>query len=706
MAETLTELVAKISVDATNLKSGLRAADGSIGSFVSKNAAGLRSLGVAFTAMGGAIVGGLAASTKAAVTFESAFAGVRKTVDATEGEFAVLRQGIRDLAKELPLTHSEIAGIAEAAGQLGIEKESILGFAKVMAQLGMTTNMASDEAATALARFANITQMSQDSFGKLGAVIVDLGNNFATTEGEIVEMAMRLAGAANTVGMTEAQIMGMAAALSSVGIKAELGGTAFAKVMLEMNSAVASGGDKLKAWADVAGVSADKFKEKFKTDAAGSVMDLIASVGRLQESGADVTGVLEGMGLGGIRLTDALLRAAGAGDLFTEAQILANKAWEENTALTEEAGKRLETTASRMGILKNTMVDLGITIGEFIVPILKVLVEKIMPIVESIQAWIKEYPALARFTFIVVGIIGGLLLVLGPLLIMLPSLISLIGILTTVLPFLGVAFAVLLGPVGLIILGITALIAIGILVVKNWDWIKDKAVAVWGDIKRFFQSLNPWNWIKEGWDNFTKGISGVLKNIFGGSIVEDWTAGLKGFLGSQDLSSQGKSMFDSFGEGAIESMVETMDTTKGFISDLQAIIEGKAMYATAAEGRPSLTEYIGSQAGRAELAGRMAEGGISKREAISDMQEEVYGFGLPGYAKGGIVPGPIGAPQLATVHGGETIIPANESIGGVTVNFTQPVFFDREDTLNKFVDMIRKGIQRQDRLRFGGAYNG
>ena len=85
---------------------------------------------------------------------------------------------------------------------------------------------------------------------------------------------------------------------------------------------------------------------------------------------------------------------------------------------------------------------------------------------------------------------------------------------------------------------------------------------------------------------------------------------------------------------------------------------------------------------------------------------ETNSHAIPGYASGGVVPGPVGAPVLATVHGGETIIPANESMGGVVVNFTQPVFFDREDTMNKFVQMIRQGIQRQDRLRFGGAYNG
>jgi len=76
------------------------------------------------------------------------------------------------------------------------------------------------------------------------------------------------------------------------------------------------------------------------------------------------------------------------------------------------------------------------------------------------------------------------------------------------------------------------------------------------------------------------------------------------------------------------------------------------------------------------------------------------------FATGGVVPGAIGQPVLATVHGGETIIPANESMGSIVINFTQPVFFDREDTMNRFVDMIRKGIDRSQRLRFGGAYAG
>src|SRR5690606_8832413 len=112
-----------------------------------------------------------------AIDFETAFAGVRKTVDATESEFAELETGIREMAKEIPVAATEIAGVAEAAGQLGIEKENILEFTRTMVDLGVATNMSSDQAATSLARLANITQMPQSEFDRLGSTIVELGNN-------------------------------------------------------------------------------------------------------------------------------------------------------------------------------------------------------------------------------------------------------------------------------------------------------------------------------------------------------------------------------------------------------------------------------------------------------------------------------------------------------------------------------------------------
>ena len=212
--------------------------------------AAIGTVATAITVAGGAAI-------KTGIDFESAFAGVKKTVDAPKEVIDKLRESIINMSKEMPQSASELAGIAEAAGQLGIETQNIEGFTKTMAQLGDATNMASTDAADSLARFANITGMSQTNFDRLGSVIVDLGNNMATTESEITAMGMRLAGAGHQVGMSEAQIMSFAAALSSVGIEAEAGGSAFSTVMSKMQLAVEQGGESLNDFANVAGMSAD-----------------------------------------------------------------------------------------------------------------------------------------------------------------------------------------------------------------------------------------------------------------------------------------------------------------------------------------------------------------------------------------------------------------------------------------------------------------
>lgn len=314
------------------------------------------------------IVGLGMGAAKAFIDFESSFAGVRKTVDASEAEFDALAGAFRQMALEIPLSVNEINAIGEAAGQLGIKNENIVGFTRVMADLGVATNMSSEEAATALARLANITQMPQTEFDRLGSSVVALGNNFATTESEIVEMGLRIAAAGSQVGMTEPQILGVAAALSSLGIQAQAGGTAISKVLIDIAQQVDTGGDKLELLARTAGMTVEEFQQAFRDNAVGALEAFVMGLGRTEEAGGSLFGTLQELGYTEVRMRDALLRLAGGGDILTRSVQMSTDAWDENIALTEEAEQRYGTLESKLQLAKNALYDAGITLGETLAP--------------------------------------------------------------------------------------------------------------------------------------------------------------------------------------------------------------------------------------------------------------------------------------------------------------------------------------------------
>ncbi|WP_258319964.1 phage tail tape measure protein [Listeria monocytogenes] len=344
------------------------------------------------------LAAGIGLSVKAASDFESAFAGVKKTVDEVvnqNGEvtysYDKLAAGIRQMSKEMPASTTEISAVAEAAGQLGIQTPAVLSFTKTMVNLGVATNMSSEEAATALARFANIVQMKQSDFDRLGATIVSLGNNFATTEKEITDMGLRLAGQGKQVNMTEADIMGLAAAMSSVGIEAEAGGTAMSMVMKKINNAVYSGKGSLKGFADLAGMSAKQFQKAWKDDAAGALDDVVHGLQKNSEEGKNLTAVLNDLGIKGIRESDTMLRLSGNADILTDALANSKNAWKENSALTDEASKRYETFESQLKIFKNQITDIAIDLGGPFMKALNAGLQASKPFLNSIKDMSKAF---------------------------------------------------------------------------------------------------------------------------------------------------------------------------------------------------------------------------------------------------------------------------------------------------------------------------
>lgn len=362
----------------------------------------------------------LTASAKTAIDFEDAFTGVEKTVDGTAEQMEELKQGIRDMAKEIPSTTTEISAVAEAAGQLGIKTEDILSFTRVMIDLGNSTNLSAEEAASSLAKFANVTKMSAKDYDKLGSTIVALGNNFATTERDIVEMATRLAATGELAGLSEPQILSLATAMSSVGIEAEAGGSAMSKLLKKIQLATELGGEDLKQFASVAGMTTSEFKQAFEKDAVSALSAFISGLNDTERNGKSAIAILNDMDIKEIRLSNTILSLANSSDLMNKAVKLGNEAWEDNTALTNEANKRYDTLKSKITIAVNKLKDIAITVGNKLMP-------SIEKIIDKFGKWIEKFEDLSDEQVDMIVKIGLIVAAIGPLLTILGKLTSTIG---------------------------------------------------------------------------------------------------------------------------------------------------------------------------------------------------------------------------------------------------------------------------------------
>lgn len=365
---------------------GFKQAELAVGQFMDKAdkaSQHIDTIGRGATRVGVVAAAGLGVAAKAAIDWESDWAGVTKTVDGSTAQMAALEGQLRGMAKTLPATHHEIAAVAEAAGQLGVRRDDIASFTKVMVDLGETTNLSADEASTSLAQFMNVMGTAPQDVGRLGASIVALGNDGASTEADIVSMAQRISGSGKIIGLSETQVLGYAAALSNVGIEAEAGGSAISTIFTKIDKAVSAGGDGLRDFATVSGLTADQFKQKFETDASGATQAFIEGLGRINAAGGDVNGTLETLGITEIRQRDAVLRLAASGTNLADSLSVSADGWRENSALVEEAAKRYATTESQIQIAWNNIKDAAITAGSEMLPAIAAIAEKASSVAEA-----------------------------------------------------------------------------------------------------------------------------------------------------------------------------------------------------------------------------------------------------------------------------------------------------------------------------------
>jgi len=446
------------------------------------------------------IVGAMGLAVKAAADYETALLGVGKTTDMRGKELADMGEKFQMLSTRIPLSSVELMQLGQTAAQLGVRgTNNILKFSETMAKLATASNVAGEEGATDMAKLISITGGTTDQIDRFASTLVDLGNNSRTTEKDILSFATRLGAATAIFGISGKQAMGLSAALVSNGIEAEAGSSSIQRAMGAMNKAILAGGRPLQALSALTGIATKDIKEKFKKDGIGTLVEFAQGLNTAAAQGKDMSKMLASFGLSGVRDIQVLGTMATKIDDVKRSMNLANKAFEENTALDQEFNAQKESLNNQMVLLKNNLTIFAVKLGNELMPIVKDLVQNaLIPFLKWATDFAKAHPGIVKVALALAAIVA----VVGPILWAIGAMVSGISGLITAWTFLSAAFiavktvlgtvlAVFAGliswpvVIGAAIIGLIATIWIFRDAIKNgivaaWDWVLEKIDLVIG----------------------------------------------------------------------------------------------------------------------------------------------------------------------------------------------------------------------------------
>lgn len=276
-----------------------------------------------------------------------------------------------------------------------------------------------------------------------------------------------------------------------------------AKLLKQIQVAVELGGEKLNQLASVSGMTASQFQQSFKEDAVQALSAFIEGLNDTERNGKSAIVILNEMGLNEVRLSNTILSLANANGVMSEAIKLSNESWIENSALTKEAEQRYATVESQLAMLKNSVNDIAIELGQALLPVIIDLVEMAKPIVEKIKEWATAYKNLDEESqkstlkmIAFVAALGPMISVAGKVVSSVGSMVSGFGKVATAIGNAGgiakifsTAMSALTGPVGIAIGVITALVAAFVHLYNTNDEFKETVQNAWKKIQEAIQKV-------------------------------------------------------------------------------------------------------------------------------------------------------------------------------------------------------------------------
>jgi phage-related minor tail protein len=413
----LGDAVLHIGADLTDLNSKL----GQAKKGVSQTMGNIQKMGAGLTASITAPIVALGASSfKTAQEFEASMAKVQAVSGATGAEFKALEQDALRLGSSTSFTASEVSGLQLEFAKLGFTSDEITKVTE--ATLNLAKASGSD-----LARSAEIAGATLRGFGleadQTQRVTDVMASSFSTSalDMESFGEAMKyVAPVAKSAGLSIEETTGMLASLSNAGVKGSQAGTALRRIISELGSEGGSVSEKIKNLADE-GITMSSALDEVGRNAQSALLILGKSTDKTDE------------------LTEAYKNSGGSAKAM--------------------AGIMDNTSAGAMARMQSAIEGAQIAFGRVLAPV----VEKVAKFIENLA---NKFTGLSDGTKKTIAIVAGVAAAIGPLLIIIPQLVSVASVAG---PALATAFTVMTGPIGLAIGALGALVGA---IFYFWDEVK------------------------------------------------------------------------------------------------------------------------------------------------------------------------------------------------------------------------------------------
>jgi len=343
---------------------------------------------------------------------ERSFADVERTFEGTGGQLVSLQGRLKELATQAPISIIDLAEIATLGNQLGIAADDIQSFTTTIAQYTAVSGQSAEDAATAFGRISNLTGLAASQYSNLASAITYVARTTVATESTIQNTAKEITALASGAGLSAESIVGLAGALSSLAIPPERARGALSLYFGALNGAVAEGGPKLAAFAQLTGKTTDEIGKLVRANKGEEVFtSFIAGLSKLDTVAK--TTALDTLGLSTIRVDQTMRALAQNVPLVTQSLAGAKQAFIENTEISNQYAIIQETLASKLIELQNAIQLAAGATGDALEPALKVLVGTITDVIVNFTRF-AESPA-GDFILKLAGGATALVLVLSTL---------------------------------------------------------------------------------------------------------------------------------------------------------------------------------------------------------------------------------------------------------------------------------------------------